>query len=87
VNADAQHALFSQPVCEQTCDPRNANFGLHVIGHEFREDLRRSVRLELHSALLELALKDGNLPDDANATSRCVGLCGCGLEDGFEEEG
>jgi hypothetical protein len=87
MNADAQNALSPQSVCEQACEPRNANFGLHVICHESREDLRCSVRLECHAALLELALQDGNNPDVANATSRCVGLCGCGGEDGFEEEG
>lgn len=87
MNADTQHALSPQYVCEQACDPRNANFGLHVICHESREDLRYSVRLEFHATLLELALQDGNYPDDANATSRCVGLGGCGGEDGFEEEG
>jgi hypothetical protein len=81
MNAETQHALFPHSVCEHASDPRNANFGLHVICHESREDLRCSVLLELHAILMELALQDGNHPDDANATGRCVGVCGCGCGD------
>jgi len=84
MHADTQHALFPQSVCEQPCDPRNANFGLHVIRHVPREDFRCSVRLKCHATLLEFALQDGDHPDYANAPSRCIELCGSGDEDRFE---
>jgi hypothetical protein len=87
MNANTQHALLGQPIRKQAGEPRNTNFGLNVIRHEFREDLWTSVRLELHAILVELGLQHGYLPDDAHATSWCVGLCGCDGDERFEKEG